>query len=86
MFNIAHNIAGSIASNIDRCGLPAIFKRVAGNLLSVDGSATVLLAILLGVDAPLEIHIVTYWVIINEQKGNAGLPHYSFKKSDSLEM
>ena len=37
---------------------PAIFERVAGNLLSVDGSATqlpaILLAILLGVDAPLE--------------------------------
>ena len=36
---------------------PAIFERVAGNLLSVDGSATqlpaILLAILLGVDAPL---------------------------------
>ena len=36
----------------------AIFERVAGNLLSVDGSATqlpaILLAILLGVDAPLE--------------------------------
>ena len=36
---------------------PAIFQRVAGNLLSVDGSATqlpaILLAILLGVDAPL---------------------------------
>ena len=38
---------------------PAIFERVAGNLLSVDGSATqlpaILLAILLGVDAPLYI-------------------------------
>ena len=38
---------------------PAIFERVAGNLLSVDGSATqlpaILLTILLGVDAPLEI-------------------------------
>ena len=38
---------------------PAIFpERVAGNLLSVDGSATqlpaILLAILLGVDAPLD--------------------------------
>ena len=36
---------------------PTIFERVAGNLLSVDGSATqlpaILLAILLGVDAPL---------------------------------
>ena len=36
---------------------PAIFERVAGNLLSVDRSATqlpaILLAILLGVDAPL---------------------------------
>ena len=36
---------------------PAIFERVAGNLLSVDGSATqlpaILLAILLGLDAPL---------------------------------
>ena len=36
---------------------PAIFEHVAGNLLSVDGSATqlpaILLAILLGVDAPL---------------------------------
>ena len=35
---------------------PAIFEWIAGNLLSVDGSATqlpaVLLAILLGVDAP----------------------------------
>ena len=35
---------------------PAIFERIAGNLLSVDGSATqlpaILLAILLGVDAP----------------------------------
>ena len=35
---------------------PAIFERVAGNLLSVDGSATQLpaiwLALLLGVDAP----------------------------------
>ena len=31
----------------------AIFERVAGNLLSVDGSATQLPAILLGVDAPL---------------------------------
>ena len=38
---------------------PAIFERVAENLLSVDGSAThlpaILLAILLGVDAPLDI-------------------------------
>ena len=38
---------------------PAIFERVAGNLLSVDGSATqlpaILLAILLGVDALLGI-------------------------------
>ena len=37
---------------------PAIFEHVAGNLLSVDGSATqlpaILLAILLGVDAPLD--------------------------------
>ena len=36
---------------------PANFERVAGNLLSLDGSATqlpaILLAILLGVDAPL---------------------------------
>ena len=36
---------------------PAIFEHVAGNLLSVDGSATqlpaILLAILLDVDAPL---------------------------------
>ena len=32
---------------------PAIFERVAGNLLSVDGSATQLPAILLGVDASL---------------------------------
>ena len=48
MFNIARNIAGNI------------FERVAGNLLSVDGSATqlpaiILLAILLGVDAPLSV-------------------------------
>ena len=37
---------------------PAIFERVAGNLLSVDGLATqlpaILLAILLGVDAPID--------------------------------
>ena len=37
---------------------PAIFERVAGSLLSVDGSATqlpaILLAILIGVDAPLD--------------------------------
>ena len=47
---------------------PAIFECVAGNLLSVDGSATqlpaILLAILPGVDAPLKaysLHIYT-WV------------------------
>ena len=43
---------------------PAIFERVAGNLLSVDGSATqlpaILLAILLGVDAPLPILNTNY--------------------------
>ena len=41
---------------------PAIFERVAGNLLSVDGSATqlpaILLAILLGVNAPLMTQIL----------------------------
>ena len=61
MFNIARNIAGNIASNIANVWtpvFPAIFERVAGNLLSVDGSATqlpaILLAILLhvGADAP----------------------------------
>ena len=40
---------------------PAIFEHVAGNLLSVDGSATqlpaILLAILLEVDAPLRYFI-----------------------------
>ena len=40
----------------------AIFERVAGNLLSVDGSATqlpaILLAMLLGVDAPLNLTII----------------------------
>ena len=38
---------------------PAIFERVAGNLLRVDGSAIKLLAlaILLGVDAPLFIYL-----------------------------
>ena len=39
----------------------AIFKRLAGNLLSVDGSATqlptILLAILVDVDAPLRVNI-----------------------------
>ena len=50
---------------------PAIFERVAGNLLSVDGSATqlpaIFLAILLGVDAPLHAsRILTrymYWPV-----------------------
>ena len=32
---------------------PAIFERLAGNLLSLDGSATQLQAIFLDVDAPL---------------------------------
>ena len=50
MFNIARNIAtGSLYA--------AIFERVAGNLLSVDGLATqlpaILLAILLDMDATL---------------------------------
>ena len=50
MFNIARNIAASSL-------YAAIFERVAGNLLSVDGLATqlpaILPAILLDVDATL---------------------------------
>ena len=44
---------------------PAIFERVAGNLLSVDGSATQLPAILLGVDAPLDEDTYLYPFLIH---------------------
>ena len=54
MLNNDYNIPGNIASNTARCEclFPAIFERLAGNLLSLDGSATQLQAIFLGVDAP----------------------------------
>ena len=38
---------------------PAIFERVAGNLLSVDGSATQLPSILLDVDSPIKVCLMT---------------------------
>ena len=59
MFSIERNIASNIPGNIARCGclyFPPFSKAVAGNLLSVDGPATplpaILLAVLLDVNAP----------------------------------
>ena len=52
---------------------PTIFERVAGNLLSVDGSATqlpaILLAILLDVDAPLSSLLVLTSISHTFKKG-----------------
>ena len=60
----------AILLDVDAC-FPAVFKRLAGNLLSVDGSATqlpaILLAILLDTDAPLQ-HRYRYFVHLIEIK------------------
>ena len=61
---IARNISGNIASKMARCGFPAIFERLTLNLLSVDGSAAQLPAILLDVDAPLGL------ILMQNSKGD----------------
>ena len=68
---------------------PAIFERVAGNLLSMDGSATqlpaILLAILLGVDAPLGIDLRAVIIALRPWAIMAGLrlipKQYHYKQS-----
>ena len=63
---------------------PAIFEHVAGNLLSVDGSATqlpaILLAILLGVDAPLDVTEEQHRVLHRKYKhSKTGQPDFITK-------